>query len=145
MEEILLLAPMKQIESGLTFDKTLVMLIGALKFHFIVAFFNSFNQLMHLSHVLLDLPNLLESFSTKFARQLLLVNFPFLAIVDMFDVRCHVVRIQKALVANVTRVVPLSSVGFLEILKVSFDYLKSRLVDFRVIERLLNVINFKMT
>lgn len=57
---------------------------------------------MNLLHVLLHLPDLLESFATKLAGELLLVDFTLLTIVNMLNVRCDVVAVEEALAANIT-------------------------------------------
>lgn len=59
--------------------------------------FNPFHQLMHVGHVLLHLPNLLEALSTELAGQLLLVDLPFLTVVDVLDVRGYVVAVEETL------------------------------------------------
>lgn len=59
------------------------------------------------------LPNLLETFSAKLARQLFLVNFTLLSVVNMFDMSSDVVRVEEALSAYFTRIVAFSSMRFL--------------------------------
>lgn len=57
---------------------------------------------MNLLHVLLHFPDFLESFPTKLAGELLLIDFALLTIVNVLHMRCDVVAVEEALAANIT-------------------------------------------
>jgi hypothetical protein len=63
-------------------------------------------------HVLLDLPNLLESLPAEFAGQLFLVDFPLFLFVHVFDVRCYVVGVQEAFSTDFACIISLAGVRF---------------------------------
>lgn len=81
------------------------MLIGSEIFPFLIVYFCAFDQLMNFSHMLLYFPNLLEFFSTELAGELLFVNLPFLAVVNMFYMSCDIVTVEEPFSTDFTPVV----------------------------------------